>query len=330
MGSGYLKCGIKKHSKPVIIPAAFKARKTRSSKSILHELDPARTNWEFPLESGMIPSDTTTLARLCELALNKFPQLIANKPKLEFMLLLFPLVEAKETTALCKELQEVLGSLHVEAAIQQVLTWGYWGRKTGLIVDIGYSISFVTPIYRGFLLEEQIIPVITGSFFISAALRRSLLRMAEKVPENKAKNYIQMAEASEVINDIKQSLCRVYPYSYSEDMKPELEMFHRYQEQKISLGTIPWDATEVLFQPTILGVGDKGLFGAIIDVLNSVDPTVRAELASNIVLSGGGAMIPGIRDRLENDLKERIPHLPVKVYDLEHPLYSAWLGATRM
>ena len=99
---------------------------------------------------------------------------------------------------------------------------------------------------------------------------------------------------------------------------------------ELPLGPLPWQAPEVLFQPTLLGVGDKGLTEAIVDVLTRVDTTVRAELATNIVLTGGGSMIPGLKTRIETDLKAQIPHLTVKVYDLKNPLYSSWLGATIM
>ncbi|MFX1301163.1 MAG: hypothetical protein ACFFDE_09515, partial [Promethearchaeota archaeon] len=213
-------------------------------------------------------------------------------------------------------------------AIQQVLTWGYFGRKTGLIIDIGYTVTFITPIYRGFLLEEHNRSLITGSFFVSAEIRKLLLHQAESSTSNHAAIYSEIAKNGEVISKIKQSLCKVYPLAVDENFS-ETSKFS-YKGTELSVGSLPWQAPEVLFQPTLLGVGDKGLTDGVIEVLQRVDTSVRAELATNIVLCGGGSMLPGLNSRLENEIKAQMPHLTVKVYELEHPVYSSWLGAAKM
>ena len=138
----------------------------------------------------------------------------------------------------------------------------------------------------------------------------------------------QLAENSAGIDFIKQSLVRVKPKDTIETST--LKSHYSHQGVEVALGPIPWEASEVLFQPTLLGVGDQGIIDGIDEVLDRVDISIRGEFASNILLSGGGAMIPGLTDRVENDLKTRKPHLAIKVYDLKYPMYSAWLGAARM
>jgi actin-related protein len=276
----------------------------------------------------MLPKDSTLIVQLCEVVLEQFPHLKANCAQMELTLLVFPLIPPEQVTEQCRTVQDALGCLHVDAAIQQVLTWGYWGRKTGLIVDVGYSASFVTPIYRGFLLEEQVLPLVTGSFFVSAQIRKLLLHQAETVDSDQADIYAQLANNAKAISKIKQTFCQVRPYEVDGHFDKIVQF--RYQDTELSLGSLPWQATEVLFQPTLLRVGDKGLTDALIDVLERVDTSIRAELASNIVLTGGGSMFPGLRSRIQNDLEMHLPHLAVKVFDLEYPLYSTWLGAAKM
>ena len=328
LGSGYLKCGFPEQPEPVIIPAAFKNPKPSSSTSIFVDLDPGRSAWVFPLEHGMLPNDLDLLTHLCTLVLEQFPTMNQQRDKIELTLLVFPLSPSDKTTSLCQTIQESLGCLHVEAAVQQVLTWGYWGRKTALIIDIGYTSTFVTPIYRGFLLEEQILPLVTGSFFVSAEIRKLLIHLAETTSSELASSYERLARTGKAIGVIKQSHCQVFPMAVDDVFEGNIDF--SFDEVELPLGPLPWQAPEVLFQPTMLGVGDKGLTEAIVDVLMRVDTTVRAELASNIVLTGGGSMIPGLATRIETDLKTQIPHLTVKVYDLENPLYSCWLGAAKM
>ncbi len=328
LGSGYSKCGFAQQLEPLILPAAFKSSKPQKSKSIFDKLDPGRRAWVFPLENGILPKDFALITKLCNLVLEQFPIMNQQREKLELTLLLFPQSPPDQITQLCKTLQNSLGCLHVEAAIQQILTWGYWGKKTALIVDIGYTTSFVTPIFRGFLLEEQIHPIITGSFLVSAEIRKLLLHQAETVPPPQASSYARLAKSSKAISKIKQSLCQIYPVGVNQ--ANDKQVHFSFNGKELSLGAIPWQAPEVLFQPTLLGVGDKGITEVIAEVLRRVDISVRAELASNIVLAGGGAMLPGLNTRLKNDLKTLMPHLAIKVYDLEHPIYSAWLGAAKM
>ena len=328
LGSGYLKCGFSGQPEPVIVPAAFKNPKQDSSTSIFVDLDPGRTAWVFPLENGMLPNDLDLVIRLCSMALEQFPTMNQRQEKLQLTLLLFPQTPSDRATTLCQTVQESLGCLHVEAAIQQVLSWGYWGRKTALIVDIGYTSTFITPIYRGFLLEEQILPLVTGSFFVSAEIRKLLIHSAETTSPELAPYYTRLAKTGKAIRAIKQLHCQVFPMAVDDVFEDSIDF--SFEEVVLPLGPLPWQAPEVLFQPTMLGVGDKGLTEAIVKVLKRVDSTVRAELASNIVLTGGGSMIPGLATRIETDLKTQIPHLTVKVYDLENPLYSSWLGAAKM
>ncbi|MHA2405552.1 MAG: hypothetical protein ACXADB_00890 [Candidatus Hermodarchaeia archaeon] len=328
LGSGYLKCGFPEQPEPVIIPAAFKTPKPDNSTSIFVNLDPGRAAWVFPLENGMLPNDLDLVTRLCSLALEQFPTMNQQHQKLELTLLLFPLSPSDRVTSLCQTVQDALGCLHVEAAVQQVLSWGYWGRKTALLVDIGYTSTFVTPIYRGFLLEEQILPLVTGSFFVSAEIRKLLVHSAETASPELAPYYERLAQTGKAIRVIKQSHCQVFPMAVDDVF--EGNIYFSFEEVELPLGPLPWQAPEVLFHPTMLGVGDKGLTEAIVDVLMRVDTTVRAELASNIVVTGGGSMIPGLATRIETDLKTQFPHLTVKVYDLENPLYSSWLGAAKM
>jgi actin-related protein len=327
LGSGYMKCGFPEQPEPIVIPAAFKNPKPRGSPSIFLELDPGRKAWLFPLEAGILPTETHVITKLCNLALEQFPTMNKQREKLQLTLLLFPQSQPNRVKKLCQDLQGALGCHSVDAVIQQISTWGYWGRKTGLIIDIGYTSTFVTPIYRGFLLEEQILPLVTGSFFISAEIRKLLLHKSETSPRNLAPHYALLARNGKAIRTIKHTHCQVFPMAVNDVFEDNVDF--SFEGLELPLGPLPWQATEVLFQPTLLGVGDKGLTEAIVDVLMRVDTTVRAELAANIVLTGGGSMIPGLSTRIETDLKAHTPHLTVKVFDLENPLYSGWLGTAK-
>jgi actin-related protein len=55
---------------------------------------------------------------------------------------------------------------------------------------------------------------------------------------------------------------------------------------------------------------------------------LRREMARNIYLSGGMSMIPGLKERLEKELKLLLPPaLTVKVNCSEYSYHAAFLGA---
>ncbi len=329
MGSGYLKFGLPNQPTPKILPACLPKSAKNQGEQKFCDFDPGRADWIFPLENGLLPENLSFLAQLCEIALKDVHVEQTQHKEMEILLLLFPQINPEDASAVSKEIQEILQCKNVDTANQQILTWEYRGKRTALIVDIGYTITFVTPIFQGFLLDEHIQVLITGGFFVSAAIRRLLLRMGEETASETAANYKKIAADSDAITYIKNSLCRILPKP--EDLMDLIPKGLRYRDQKIdiSIGHIPWEAPEVLFQPTLLGVGDKGIIDAIVEILEKVDPTVRAELAENIILSGGGALIPGLKSRLEIILKEQMPYLSVKVFDFEDPQYASWLGAAR-
>lgn len=63
-------------------------------------------------------------------------------------------------------------------------------------------------------------------------------------------------------------------------------------------------------------------------VTNS-DMNVRRLLYSNIVLSGGNTLIPGLPERLGAELRKLMPNpnLPLQVFAAPNREYAPWLGA---
>lgn len=57
-----------------------------------------------------------------------------------------------------------------------------------------------------------------------------------------------------------------------------------------------------MFQPSIVGLVDKGIHEVVTDAIVASEPSMRSELISNIVLSGGNTKIRGFVNRLRNEL----------------------------
>jgi len=327
LGSGYIKYGTPWIAKPNIRPACYPARGGEPTDPKLRSLDPGRKDWVFPLECGVLP-DASLLSPLLEGVLQpSTPEL--KKKEIDMSLLLFPDVDPRRASSLCLDLQETLGCRSVTPAIQQILSLAYVELHSGIIVDVGYSVSFVVPIYQGFLLREYVAHLATGSFFVSVQIRNLLKEAAKLASPPTARIYRKLAETAEAINAIKRRLLQVASDPDNPSALPKTRIL-RYGDLDVKLGRLVWQAPEVLFQPRLMGMEEEGLAEAVTTILRRVSPDVRAELASNILIAGGGAMIPGLRERMVRELEARFPYLTVKVFVFKRALFSAWLGAASL
>jgi actin-related protein len=200
------------------------------------------------------------------------------------------------------------------------------GKHTGMIVDIGHTVSIATPIYRGFLLKEHVVDTTTGSLYVTAALRRLFEKKAQE--SAKYSDYAKIANDVKAIEYIKRNFCQVRPDPRDKNLPREWQ--YKRKGIHVSLGDVPWKAPEVLFDPSLIGIGDKGLIDAVVDSINQADITIRRELSNDIILTGGGSLFLGLRERFERELKRRLPHLPVNCYALEDALTNAWTGAAAL
>lgn len=323
LGTGYLKYGFHNQKRPKVMHACYKTTEKESGDPYLKILDPTRVGMVYPFENANLPDIPVFQPLLLEI----FDRLSLSTRKLasiDIQLLVFSSVDQDRIYDVCDELRKVLGCHKMLAAYQQVLTLLLLEKHTGLVVDIGHSISLVTPIYKGFLLRQHVVDTATGSLYISAAIRQQLEVMAK---EKNDSAYAKLATNTKAIEHIKRTYCQVLPALSEDTPKPQ-----RYRKKGIdvSLGSVPWQAPEVLFDPSIIGVSDLGLPDAVKQTLDQVDVTMRGELANDIILTGGSSAYPGLRERFQRELKKKLSHLPYNVYALENAFTFAWAGAATL
>lgn len=89
-------------------------------------------------------------------------------------------------------------------------------------------------------------------------------------------------------------------------------------------------AAEILFQPSMIGLMEAGLAETIDYVLKLFPADDQQRLVNNIFITGGGAKLPGLKDRLEKELMEIRPFestFAVKIAN--DSTLDAWYGAKK-
>eukprot|EP00051_Salpingoeca_urceolata_P003012 m.54483 g.54483 ORF g.54483 m.54483 type:complete len:785 (+) comp12465_c0_seq2:47-2401(+) len=101
-------------------------------------------------------------------------------------------------------------------------------------------------------------------------------------------------------------------------------------QYRLQLDTEQIRAPELVFQPTMIGVDQMGLAEAVAVVLQAYPADMQDTLAQNIFLTGGGALYPGLKERIEREVRMIRPFgskLNVRV--ARDPLLDPWHGAAQ-
>jgi actin len=86
---------------------------------------------------------------------------------------------------------------------------------------------------------------------------------------------------------------------------------------------------ELLFKPSLNGFEFDGIDQTLFDSSVKWDIDVRKDLYSNIVLSGGTTMFPGLSERLEKEITRLAPTgTKVQVFALPERKFGAWIGGS--
>jgi actin len=276
----------------------------------------------YPVEHGMI-LDWQAMEKIWHFTF--YNDLRVNPSEHPILLTEPPLNPRKNREKMAEIMFETFNVPAMYVSMQAVLSLYASGRTTGLVVDSGDGVTHIVPIYEGFALTHAINRVDLGGRDITEYLRR-LLRQ-------RGYSLVSSAER-EIVRDIKEKLCYVAlePEKEMKLAEKVAEMQKEYvlpDGEKVVIGAERFLAPEVFFNPGVIGMEATPLDESIVDSIRKCDVDLRRELYSNIVLSGGSTMFPGIKERLEKEIKELTPEeVDVKIIAPPERQYSVWMGGS--
>jgi len=210
------------------------------------------------------------------------------------------------------------------------------GKTTALVIDFGEHKTDIIPIFEAgthsMLIDGNIPRCFFGGAEITDALLKSLALSGY--------TFNTYAER-EIVRDIKEKLCYC-----AFDFEKEQQVFEKEQKGK-GIYTLP-DGTKIVikqqryicpeayFRPSIIGKEDTlGIHQHIVNLLDTKKRMIenivmlRQEFAQNILLTGGGSMIPGLAKRLEKEISP-LGNLKweARVTAPEYRKYFTWYGGS--
>ncbi|XP_072937590.1 actin-related protein 6 [Epargyreus clarus] len=213
-----------------------------------------------------------------------------------------------------------------------------------LVVDSGYSFTYVVPYINGKKYKEGIRRIDVGGKVLTNHLKeilsyRQLNVMEESYVINQAKEDscfvsedfmtdMQIAKKKSLANTIvKDYVLPDYTTirrGYLRDIvKPDEDL----EQQTLRLNNERFTIPELLFRPSDVGIPQMGIPEAIMHSIDSCPEENKEGLLGNIVLYGGNTLFFGFRERVYNEVRSlALDHFDVNVTLPQDPLTYAWEG----
>jgi centractin len=206
------------------------------------------------------------------------------------------------------------------------------GRTTGVVLDVGEGVTHCIPVYEGYALPHSIIRSDVAGVDVTNRLRL-LLR--------KSGLAFSTTAESDFCATMKEEVCYVSntPLTRSEgeydttsvvgaDTTPKAQ-YQLPDGQVIDLSHERHRSSEVLFQPFLFGSEERPIHDVLLTSILQSDMDLRTTLFSNIVLSGGTTLLPGLGDRLLYEVRARAPErTKIRISAPPERRDSAWVGGS--
>lgn len=203
------------------------------------------------------------------------------------------------------------------------------GRVSGLVAESGEGISYTVPVFEGYALPHAMIKLEVAGWDVTQQLIKQL-----------EEQKIKVSGEAEHIRLLKEQMCSIsqnYHYDMQsnddpisfEDRSYELpggEIIQVNHRQRFS-------STEVLFNPSLIGQKGKGIAQMAFTSIEKCDSDLKINLFNNIVLAGGSTVMPGFKERFEDEILKLAEHnakTDINVYADLHRRHAAWIGGSML
>ncbi|TRY63952.1 hypothetical protein TCAL_07699 [Tigriopus californicus] len=202
-------------------------------------------------------------------------------------------------------------------------------KSTGIVVNSGFDTTHITPVYENHVLAHACNLLKFGGQDITLHLlnlltqrRSSFLKELDGIAKRNIAQRIKETLAYVALDFGKEMAAT--PYSSLLSKTCDLS-----SGEVITIHKERFRCAEALFQPSDMGLNQKGIHQMTLDSIMRCDEDIRKELFSNIILTGGSTMLPGMAARMEREITALAPpYTKINVISPSDRQYSPWIGGS--
>ncbi|CAF4106100.1 unnamed protein product [Adineta steineri] len=227
-----------------------------------------------------------------------------------------------------KMTQILFEHFHVPAmyvSTQTILSFYSLGRTCGIVVESGDGVTQIMPINEGYRITNAVSRLDLGG--------RDLTNWMTRLLAERGYSFATAAER-EIVRDIKEKHTYValdfeHEMATAKHSKKIKQSYHLPDGQEITINSERFQCPEALFQPTMIGQQELGIVELLYNAIMKCDVDIRSDFYRSILLSGGNTMFPGFADRMQKEMKAKVPSSErVRVVASPEREYSAWIGGS--
>jgi len=202
-------------------------------------------------------------------------------------------------------------------------------KSDGVVINMGENNTYISSIYHGFtnIMARDVFPI------AGEELTNYLLNMILKGRGSTRNFYLDYWLAKEIKE--KMALCVNDPKRERERIKEGLTKYNRVvklpDNSKLKINYERFMIAEPLFDPKLVHIDYVSLPEIIAKIIKFWDRENWSDLLSNVILSGGGSLIPGLKERLSSELKKYFSNKlqdKIKVFAASGRENMAWIGTS--
>ena len=212
------------------------------------------------------------------------------------------------------------------------------GRTTGVVLDVGEGVTHCIPVYEGYALPHSVVRSDLAGMDVTQRLqlllRKSGLALsttAELEFSSKMKEDVcYVSNVPPTTRDNDYDTDNIGSGSGAVSTKDTSKAQYQLPDgQVVQLSNERHRSSEVLFQPSLIGSEERPIHDVLLTSILQSDMDLRSTLFSNIVLSGGSTLLPGLGDRLLYEVRSRAPERTrIRISAPPERKESAWVGGS--
>ena len=255
-----------------------------------------------------------------------------------------PLCPPKDWRRMGEILLEGSGVGGIYLANKSVLSMYGGGRTTGVCVDSGEDMTYIVPCWEGSPLPDATLILKLGGKHVTDRLLGLLAQGKYSFPDDTfllfqkkgAKNRRQFCVASrrDVVREAKEQFCKVSSTPWNKNTNGanvEEEVLRLPDGNIVVVGDEAFTSPELLFKPELAKKKCQGLHELVYESVMRCDEKLRSRLLTNIMLTGGNSLLPGLDTRLQYELEKLLPkNTTVRVQSQEGRDNFTWNGGAHL